>query len=69
LGVWLKNREGLNMLGLKIAATGLLAMLLSGVAIRAVGGWPGVAKGLPLVLVWFGGAAATVVGLLMTVWA
>ena len=57
------------MLGLKIAATGALLMLLSGIAVRAIGRWPGLAKGLPLLLVWFGGAAATVVGLLMAVWA
>lgn len=57
------------MLGLKIAATGALLMLLSGVLIKAIGGWPGVAKGFPLLLLWFGGAAAAVLGLLMAVWA
>ena len=57
------------MVGIKIAATGALVMLLSGLAVSAVGGWPGVAKGLPLLIVWFGGAFAVVVGLLMAVWA
>jgi hypothetical protein len=57
------------MLGLKIAATGALVMLLSGIAVKAIGGWPGVAKGLPLLIAWFGGAAAVVAGLLIAVWA
>lgn len=56
------------MLGLKIAATGALALFLSSLAIRSVGKWPGVAKGLPLLALWFGGAAATLAGLLMAVW-
>ena len=56
------------MLGLKIVATGAIVMLMSSLAVRYVGGWPGVAKGLPLLILWFGGAAALVVGILMAVW-
>jgi hypothetical protein len=44
-------------------------MLLSGLAVNAIGDWPGVAKGLPLLIVWFGGAAAVVAGFLMVIWA
>jgi len=57
------------MIGLKIAATGLLLMLLSSIVAGCVGKWPGIAKGLPIVLAWFGGAVAVVAGLLMVVWA
>lgn len=57
------------MLGLKIAATGLLVMLLSWIAIRIIGRWPGIKKAFPLLAMLLGGAAATVSGLLMAVWA
>ena len=57
------------MIGLKIAATGLLLMLLSRILADSVGEWPGIAKGLPIVLAWLGGAVAVVAGLLMVVWA
>ena len=57
------------MLGLKIAATGILVMLISGLAVKAIGGWPSALKGFPLLALWFGGAAAVVIGLLIAVWA
>ena len=57
------------MLGLKIMTTAAIVMLLSNLAIIAVGKWPGVAKGLPLLILWLGSGATLVVGLLMTVWA
>ena len=57
------------MLGMKIAATGALVMLVSRLAVSAVGDWPGVAKGLPLLALWFGGVAAVIVGFLMAMWA
>ena len=54
------------MLGLKIAATGIIVMLVSACVVRAVGRWPGAAVGLPLLVCFFGGAA--LVGVLMMVW-
>ena len=55
------------MLGLKIAVTGALVVLVASCAIR--GPWPGIGVGLPLLTAWAGGAAAVVAGLLMAVWA
>lgn len=56
------------MLGLKIAVTGALVMIVSGISIKAVGEWPGAAKGLPLLIAWSVGCAAMLVGLLMAIW-
>ena len=63
-----EKRERLNMLGLKIAATGALLVLLSGLAIKTIGKWPGAPKGAPLLMAWFGGAAAVLAGCLMAIW-
>ena len=56
------------MLGLKIAATGALVLLVASCVARGRP-WPGVAIAVPLLLAWFGGAFAIVAGLLMAVWA
>ena len=57
------------MLGLKIAATGALVMLVSHIVAKAIGDWPGVVQGMPLLIAWFGGGVALVVGFMMAVWA
>ena len=53
---------------MKILATGIIVMMVSGMLMRAIGSWPGIAKGLPLLLGWFGGVAAIVVGVLVAIW-
>lgn len=57
------------MLGIKIAATGALAILLSGTAIKGMGDYPGGAKGFILVVLWIVGADAVVIGAMLAVWA
>ena len=54
------------MLGLKIAATGLIVVLVTSCAIR--GPWPGVAAGAALLAAWLGGIVAVITGVLMTIW-
>ena len=53
---------------LKVAAIGLLLMLVSGVLVRAIGKWPGPVVGLPIVAAWFGGAAMAFCGLVAALW-
>lgn len=57
------------MLGLKIAATGAFVLLASGICIAHVGRWPGAWKGATLLIAWYGGTAAVLIGLLMALWA
>ena len=64
-----QKRKGLSMLVNKIITTAAIVMLLSSLAMIAVGKWPVAAKWLPLLILWLGSGATLVVGMLMTVWA
>jgi hypothetical protein len=59
----------MNLLGLKIALTGLIVMIVAWLAMVQVGKWPGMALGLPLVVAFLGGGVAAVAGLLVAIWA
>lgn len=45
------------MLGMKLMVTGLLLVLTANIFIKAIGKYPGLMVGLPIVFAWIGGAA------------
>ena len=61
--------EGMSLLGMKIALTGLIVMIVAWLSIFHIGKWPGLALGLPLVVAFLGGGLAAVAGALVAIWA
>lgn len=56
------------MLGVKVLLTGFVLLFLSFFFIGEGTEYPGYARGVPMILCFFGGVGAIVIGLLMVIW-
>jgi len=56
------------MLCLKIAATGAILALVVGIIIHAIGPYPGIRYGLPLIFLFYLGVSVLVFGLIAAIW-
>ncbi len=56
------------MFGLKLILTGLLLFVVSSVAVKATGKYPGDWVGIPLIIVWYGSVLVMLYGAFAAIW-